>query len=105
MYRELARRMEGYHLRAFYIHNTYLSLLIEFGIPGLILYAAIFLQLFRAGPIGQPERPTSALRKVWPILLGVYLFNGCFVDMNYQFVIGLLFSAAGMLVAEEGRAR
>ena len=39
----------------------------------------------------------AALRKVWPILLGVYLFNAFFVDMAYQFVIGLMFTVAGML--------
>jgi O-antigen ligase len=100
MYRELARRMEGYRLRAFYIHNTYLSLLIEFGIPGLILYAAIFIPLLRIGRLQHRETAPSALRKIWPILLGVYLFNACFVDMVYQFVIGLLFTVAGMLVAE-----
>jgi O-antigen ligase len=101
MYRELARRMEGYRLRAFYIHNTYLSLLIEFGIPGLLLYAAIFIPLFRIDRNPRGETSPSALRKIWPILLGVYLFNACFVDMVYQFVIGLLFTVAGMLVAEE----
>ena len=35
--RELARRMEGYHLRTFYVHNTYLALLVEFGVPGLAI--------------------------------------------------------------------
>ena len=42
-----------------------------------------------------------ALRKVWPILLCVYLVNAFFVDMAYQFVIGLLFTVAGMLCATE----
>ena len=47
MYAELARRMEGYHLRTFYVHNTYLSLLVEFGVPGLALYGILFFNLFR----------------------------------------------------------
>jgi O-antigen ligase len=103
MYAELARRMEGYHLRIFYVHNTYLALLVEFGVPGLALYGILFFNLFRLswrhppGEIG----PIASLRKVWPILLSVYLFNAFFVDMAYQFVIGLMFTVAGMLCASE----
>lgn len=103
MYAELARRMEGYHLRTFYVHNTYLALLVEFGVPGLALYGALFFNLFRVswhGPPGESS-PVAALRKVWPILLSVYLFNAFFVDMAYQFVIGLVFTVAGMLCASE----
>ena len=99
MYAELARRMEGYHLRTFYVHNTYLALLVEFGVPGLGLYGILFFNLFRLarhGPRGEPGSVAS-LRKVWPILLSVYLFNAFFVDMAYQFVIGLVFTVAGML--------
>ncbi|MGD0508509.1 MAG: O-antigen ligase family protein [Terriglobales bacterium] len=103
MYAELARRMEGYHLRTFYVHNTYLALLVEFGVPGLALYAILFLNLFRLAwrrPPGE-SGPVASLRKVWPVLLGVYLFNAFFVDMAYQFVIGLVFTVAGMLCASE----
>jgi putative inorganic carbon (hco3(-)) transporter len=106
MYEELARRMEGYHLRTFYVHNTYLALLVEFGIPGLALYGIIFANLLRLSwqsPPGQ-SRSVASLRKVWPILLGVYLFNAFFVDMAYQFVIGLMFTVAGMLCASEAPA-
>ena len=104
MYSELARRMQSYHLPAFYVHNTYLSLLIEFGVPGLVLYGILFFNLFRLGRIRAPadQSPAlNALRKVWPILLCVYLFNAFFVDMAYQFVIGLIFTVAGMLCASE----
>ena len=104
MYSELARRMQGYHLRTFYVHNTYLSLLIEFGIPGLVLYGILFFNLFRLGRTsiaGDRSPPVSALRKAWPILLCVYLFNAFFVDMAYQFVIGLMFTVAGMLCSSE----
>jgi putative inorganic carbon (hco3(-)) transporter len=104
MYLELARRMQGYHLRSFYAHNTYLSLLIEFGLPGLVLYGILFFNLFRLGRTGTAadESPSiSALRKAWPILLCVYLFNAFFVDMAYQFVTGLMFTVAGMLCASE----
>src|SRR5229473_739451 len=104
MYSELARRMQGYHLRSFYVHNTYLSLLIEFGIPGLALYGILFFNLFRLGQTGivaDESPPISALRKIWPILLCVYLFNALFVDMAYQFVTGLMFTVAGMLCSSE----
>jgi putative inorganic carbon (HCO3(-)) transporter len=103
MYTELARRMEGYHLRSFYVHNTYLALLVEFGAPGLIVYAILFIHLFRLSWRGPPRESAAvaSLRKVWPILLGVYLFNAFFVDMAYQFVIGLVFTVAGMLCASQ----
>jgi O-antigen ligase len=106
MYAELARRMEGYHLRVFYVHNTYLALLVEFGVPGLGLYTILFFNLFRLAGRAMPGESDSiaALRKVWPVLLCVYLFNAFFVDMAYQFVIGLLFTAAGMLCASEDPA-
>ncbi len=101
MYSELGRRMAGYHLRIFYVHNTYLALLVEFGVPGLALYAILFFNLFRLSGRAQAGESgyVAALRKVWPILLCVYLFNAFFVDMAYQFVIGLLFTAGGMLCA------
>jgi putative inorganic carbon (HCO3(-)) transporter len=104
MYGELARRMQGYHLRAFYVHNTYLALLIEFGLPGLALYAILFFNLLR---LARPTVPAESallcsLRKVWPVLLGVYLLNAFFVDMAYPFVIGLLFTVAGLLCASNG---
>ena len=106
MYTELARRMEGYRLRTYYVHNTYLALLVEFGVPGLLLYSILFLNLFRLSHRGVPGEPASiaALRRVWRVLLGVYLLNAFFVDMAYQFVIGLLFTVAGMLCAAEEAA-
>jgi putative inorganic carbon (hco3(-)) transporter len=106
MYAELGRRMEGYHLRTFYVHNTYLALLVEFGVPGLALYGILFFNLFRLAWRAPPGETGSvaSLRKVWPILLSVYLFNAFFVDMAYQFVIGLVFTVAGMLCASERSA-
>jgi putative inorganic carbon (hco3(-)) transporter len=103
MYTELARRMSGYHLRAFYVHNTYLALLVEFGVPGLALYGVLFLNLFRLCWRGPPNESTTvaSLRRIWPLVLTVYLFNAFFVDMAYQFVIGLVFTVAGMLCAGE----
>jgi O-antigen ligase len=106
MYAELGRRMEGYHLRTFYVHNTYLALLVEFGLPGLALYGILFFNLFRLSRPCPPSESSAvvSLRKVWPILLSVYLFNAFFVDMAYQFVIGLVFTIAGMLCASEESA-
>ena len=106
MYSELARRMPGYHLRIFFVHNTYLALLTEFGVPGLLLYGLLFFNLFRLWrKRGVDETPSlTALRRAWPILLCVYLFNAFFVDMAYQFVIGLLFTVAGILCASEQTA-
>lgn len=103
MYSELGRRMEGYHLRTFYVHNTYLALLVEFGVPGLALYAILFFNLFRLSWRAPPGEsgPVASLRRVCPILLSVYLFNAFFVDMAYQFVIGLAFTVAGMLCSSE----
>jgi O-antigen ligase len=103
MFAELGRRMEGYHLRIFYVHNTYLALLVEFGVPGLALYCILFFNLFRLSwrhPADE-SGTVGPLRKVWPILLVVYLFNAFFVDMAYQFVIGLMFTVAGMLCVSE----
>ena len=101
MYTELARRMEGYHLRSFYVHNSYLALLVEFGIPGFAFYVILFLNLFRLArrKVEDEPEPIRSLRRVWPILIAVYLFNAFFVDMAYQFVIGLLFTVAGLLCA------
>jgi O-antigen ligase len=107
MYSELARRMPGYHLSSFYVHNTYLSLLIEFGVPGLVLYGILYVNLFhlgRTGRDGDVRTPLHTLRRAWPIVLCVYLFNAFFVDMAYQFVIGLVFTVAGMLCASEESA-
>lgn len=106
MYQELARRMTGYHLHIYYVHNTYLALLVEFGVPGLLLYAILFFNLLRLSRRAPPHErgPIATLRKIWPVLLGVYLLNALFVDMAYQFVIGFLFTLAGMLCAPKETA-
>ena len=101
MYSELGRRMSGYHFKVFYVHNTYLALLVEFGLPGLLLYSFLFVNIFRLGRRESAAKCDSlaTLRSVWPVILGVYLFNAFFVDMAYQFVNGLLFTLAGILCA------
>jgi putative inorganic carbon (HCO3(-)) transporter len=106
LYAELARRMEGYHLRTYYVHNTYLALLVEYGIPGLAIYLMLFFNLFRLAWRKVPEEcgPVASLRRLWPILLVVYLLKSFFVDMAYPFVIGLMFTVAGMLCFSETTA-
>ena len=113
---ELANRVTQYQLNASPVHNTYLEILVEHGIIGLALYLWLIIGLFRLGRARlMPEKPTTvyfsdtdfpdvAFRKIWPILLGVYLMNASFVVMNYQFVNGLLFTVAGMLAAQNRRA-
>jgi len=107
MYEELARRMEGYHLHSYYVHNTYLSLLVEFGLPGFLLYCFLLVSLFRLARAGYGDGAqhgaVSNLRKAWPILLAVFLINACFVDMVYQFVNGLMFTVAGILCVSRQR--
>lgn len=69
------------------------------------------LELFRLGrkpsrSVRLPEGtfPDEQFRKLWPLFLLVYLINGAFVVMNYQFVNGLLFTVAGMLAAQNQRS-
>jgi O-antigen ligase len=104
---ELEKRVYDFHQSAFFFHNTYLEIAVQHGLLGLSLYLWIVLDLFRLGR--RPQSHTASeegafldgqFRSFWPILLAVYLFNGCFVVMNYQFVNGLLFTIAGMLAAQ-----
>ena len=83
----------------------------QHGLLGLSLYLWIVIDLFRVGRKRQPQAASSEstfldeqFRSVWPLLVAVYLFNGCFVVMNYQFVNGLLFTIAGMLAAQNRQA-
>jgi putative inorganic carbon (HCO3(-)) transporter len=113
---ELALRLEGYRLQSYWAHNTYLEILVEHGVFGLGLYLWMLLGMFRLGrDRGRPTSQAGTLgsagfRRLWPVLIGVYAFNACFVVMNYQFVNALLFTLAGLLAAatprrEEARVR
>jgi putative inorganic carbon (HCO3(-)) transporter len=107
---ELARHVSGYKEKELYPHNTYLELLVEHGILGLALYVWLMWELLRLGwsPVPQSECTGLLNRQfhtLWPVLLGVYLVNASVVVMNYQFVNGLLFVLAGMLVAQRRRTR
>ena len=106
---QLEQRVSDFHLHQFVVHNTYLEILVEHGLLGLALYAWLLFQLFRLSrsrDLGQ--QPGAFLdrgfREIWPVILGVYLLNGFFVVMNYQFVNGFLYTLAGILAGQD-RAR
>ena len=86
------------------------GLAVALGILGLGLYAWLMICLLRlcksSQPVGQ-ESPflDSQFRKLWPLILGVYLLNASAVVMNYQFVNALLFTIAGVLAAQNNRGR
>ena len=107
---ELARHVSGYREKELYPHNTYLELLVEHGVFGLLFYAWLMWELFRLGLGSIPWAERNGLlnqqfHAMWPILLGVYLVNASVVVMNYQFVNGLMFTMAGMLAAQQSRAQ
>lgn len=104
---ELEKRISNFHPERYLFHNTYLELAVERGFLGLVLYAWLFVSLFR---LARKPRGTAALednfldvrfRRLWPIILGVYLLNASAVVMNYQFVNGFLFTLAGILAAQD----
>jgi O-antigen ligase len=106
---ELARHVSGYREKVLYPHNTYLELLVEHGIVGLLLYLWLMRELWRLGRAAIPPGERGGFldrqfHNLWPILLGVYWINAALVVMNYQFVNGLLFTLAGMLAAQRRRA-
>ena len=107
---ELARHVSGYKEKELYPHNTYLELLVEHGVLGLALYIWLIWELFRLGRGTVPHDECNRLlnrqfHAMWPVLLGVYFANAFVVVMNYQFVNGLLFVLAGMLAAQQRRAK
>jgi putative inorganic carbon (hco3(-)) transporter len=104
---ELGKHISDFHQENFYFHNTYLEILVERGLLGLGLYAWLAVGLFRVGRKDAVPKEMAGdsfldreFRSVWPIFVLVFLVNGSFVVMNYQFVNGLLFSIAGILAAQ-----
>ena len=106
---ELSKRISDFHQEQFFFHNTYLEIVVQYGLVGLVLYIWILIDLFK---LSRGEGRSTALAHrgfvdqefrttLWPLLLGVYLLNASFVVMNYQFVNGLLFSVAGLLAAQK----
>ncbi|MGA9509890.1 MAG: O-antigen ligase family protein [Candidatus Sulfotelmatobacter sp.] len=107
---ELARHVSGYKERELYPHNTYLEVLVEHGVFGLALYVWLMWELLRLSWGAVPRNECNGLlnpqfHAMWPVLLGVYFANAFVVVMNYQFVNGLLFVLAGMLAAQQRRAK
>jgi O-antigen ligase len=106
---ELPRHVSGYHEKVLYPHNTYLEVLVEFGVVGLALYLWLMWELWRLsrGAIPAEERNgflNMQFHRMWPILLAVYWVNAAMVVMSYQFVNALLFTMAGMLAAQQRRS-
>jgi O-antigen ligase len=104
---ELPRHVTGYHEKILYAHNTYLELLAEQGAVGFGLYAWLMWELWSLRRTVMPEHEEGFLNRhihrLWPIILGVYWLNAAVVVMSYQFVNALIFSMAGMLVAQRRR--
>jgi O-antigen ligase len=110
MQAELSKRISDFHQEQFFFHNTYLEIVVQYGLVGLALYLWIVIDLFKLGRSrNRPRFPPNGsfldeeFRALWPLLLGVYLLNGTFVVMNYQFVNGFIFTLAGLLAAQNRR--
>jgi putative inorganic carbon (hco3(-)) transporter len=107
---ELSRRISEFHQQRYYFHNTYLEILVQYGLLGLALYLWVIVDLFRVGrrhitdPAPEGCFLDAGFRSLWLLIVLVYLVNASFVVMNYQFVNGLLFALAGMLHAQNRRA-
>jgi O-antigen ligase len=108
---EIARRISSFHPEYYLFHSTYLELAVERGIVGLGLYAWLIVCLFKLAKApatayeGEAGFLGRSFRKIWPLLLIVYLLNASAVVMNYQFVNGFLFTLAGILSAQNYRSR
>jgi putative inorganic carbon (HCO3(-)) transporter len=106
MQAELSSQISDFHQEQFFFHNTYLEVLVQYGLIGLALYVWLVIDLLRLGraPPGAhfPDRTflDAQFRSLWPLIVVVYLLNASFVVMNYQFINGLLFTLAGMLAAQ-----
>ncbi|HEY1264596.1 MAG TPA: O-antigen ligase family protein [Terriglobales bacterium] len=103
---ELSRRIDGFHGREFVFHNSFLEVAVNHGLAGLALYLWVLVDLLRLGRkrAGRCLAHTFAdleFRSLWPVMVGVYALNACFVVMNYQFVNGLVFTVAGILAAQD----
>lgn len=91
---EIESRISDYRPENYAAHNTYIEVLVEHGAVGITFYAWLFISLFRLG------KESRWFHTGWPIFLGVYLLNACFVVVNYQFVNALVFTFAGVLAAQ-----
>ena len=110
MQTELSKRISDFHQDQFFFHNTYLEIVVQYGLVGLLLYLWVLVDLFKLGRKQNWDSLRSdsdfldpQFRQLWPVLLGVYFLNGSFVVMNYQFVNGFMFTVAGLLLAQNRR--
>jgi O-antigen ligase len=104
---EIERRI-SFHPERYLFHNTYLELAVERGLVGIALYAWLIICLFRLAkaPSALSEGRhflDAGFRKLWPVILAVYLINASAVVMNYQFVNGFVFTIAGVLAGQNAR--
>jgi len=108
---EVEKRVSSFHPDYYIFHNAFLELAVERGLLGLGFYVWLMICLFRlakrdAGPAeidGAFSNPH--FRRLWPLLLGIYLLNASAVVMNYQFVNAVLFTIAGILAAQTSGRR
>jgi O-antigen ligase len=102
---EISKRMSDYRPDAYCAHNSYLEILVEHGFLGLILYGWMIVGLCRLSWTHKFEDCPGSLdtdsRRLWLILIGVYLLNASFVVINYQFVNALFFTIAGILASRQ----
>jgi O-antigen ligase len=108
---EVEKRVSSFHPEYYVFHNTFLEIAVERGLLGLGFYAWLMICLFRLA-----KRDTDSaeiddafsnpqFRRLWPLLLGVYLLNASAVVMNYQFVNAVLFTIAGILATQTSGKR
>jgi O-antigen ligase len=102
---EVEKRISTFHPEYYVFHNTFLELAVQRGLLGLGLYSWLMICLFRLSTtIAAPESDFAFsnlhFRRLWPLLLGVYLLNASAVVMNYQFLNAVLFTIAGILAAQ-----
>jgi O-antigen ligase len=104
---EIAKRISDFHPELYLFHNTYLELAVERGMLGVGLYTWLIVCLFRLAKRPKFSDGTHFLdgqfRRLWPVILVVYLVNASAVVMNYQFVNGFMFTLAGILAAQNAR--
>jgi O-antigen ligase len=108
---EVEKRVSSFHPEYYVFHNTFLELAVERGLLGLGFHVWLMICLFRLAKRDAGSAETDDVfsnphfRRLWPLLLGVYLLNASAVVMNYQFVNAVLFTIAGILAAQTSRKR
>ena len=108
---EVEKRVSSFHPEYYVFHNTFLELAVQRGVLGLGLYVWLMICLFRMGK--RPaisDEPNQAFvnphfRRLWPLLVGVYVLNASAVVMNYQFVNAVLFTIAGIMASQNTDTR